>query len=229
MGAIPEYLRHISVQTVVVRFIVAALCSGIIGISRGKKHHAAGFRTHLLVCVGAASVMMINQYTYEYLGYGGDIGRMGAQVVSGIGFLGAGTILVTGKKHIKGLTSAAGLWASACMGLAVGIGFYEAAAVMCVVLFIILSAFEKVDELYIKTAREFTVYTEFDSSMPLSCIIREIKKDDCRVCSLEKVETKANNINSVIIVIETKNSSEEKLAVVNGIKQLEGVVFVEEI
>lgn len=226
---IPDYLREINVQTIALRFLMAVLCSGVIGVSRGRKHHAAGLRTHLLVCVGAASVMMINQYTYEYLGYGGDVGRMGAQVVSGIGFLGAGTILVTGKKHIKGLTSAAGLWASACMGLAVGIGFYEAAVIMCAVLFTILSILEKFDDIYIKTSREFTVYTEFDSCLPLSCIIREIKEGECRVCSLEQIETKAENINSVIIVIETKNSRGGKVAAVNGLKQLEGVLFVEEI
>ena len=226
---IPDYLREISVQSIVVRFVLAVLCSGIIGINRGKKHHAAGFRTHLLVCVGAASVMMINQYTYEYLGYGGDIGRMGAQVVSGIGFLGAGTILVTGKKHIRGLTSAAGLWASACMGLAVGIGFYEAAMVMCILLFIIISALEKIDDNYVKTSRECTLYAEFDGSMPLSCIIREIRKSRCRICSLEKMDTKKDGFNAVIIVIETMNSGGERAEVVNSVKKLEGILFVEEI
>lgn len=229
MSMIPDYLREINVQSIVIRFIMAAVCSGIIGINRGKKHHAAGFRTHLLVCVGAVSVMMINQYTYEYLGYGGDIGRMGAQVVSGIGFLGAGTILVTGKQHIRGLTSAAGLWASACMGLAVGIGFYEAALVMCIMLFIILAFLERIDDNYVKTSREFTIYAEFDSAMPLSCIIREIRRSQSRICSLEKMDIKKEGLNAVMIVIETTNSGNGKLDVVNAVKKLEGVLFVEEI
>lgn len=225
---IPDYLRDINVQSIIVRFIMAAVCSGIIGVSRGKKHHAAGFRTHLLVCVGAASVMMINQYICQYLEYSADIGRMGAQVVSGIGFLGAGTILVTGKQHIKGLTSAAGLWASACMGLAVGIGFYEAAAVMCAILFIILSALERFDENYIKTSGEFTVYLEFDNRLPFSRIIREVKNDDCRICSFEKVDTKMEGVNSVILVMETNRSRGEKNMVLNGLKKLDGILFVEE-
>ncbi len=87
MYFVPAYLREINMTSIIVRFIMAAVCSGIIGLSRGKKHHAAGFRTHLLVCVGAASVMMINQFTYDFLGYGGDIGRMGAQVISRSAFL----------------------------------------------------------------------------------------------------------------------------------------------
>ena len=103
------------------------------------------------------------------------MGRMGAQVVSGIGFLGAGTILVTSRKHVKGLTSAAGIWASACMGLAIGIGFYEAAVVMCLILFIILSALERFDEIYIKRSREISVYLEYDASKPLSMVIQGIK------------------------------------------------------
>ena len=101
-----------------VRFAIALLGGGIIGMSRGKRQHAAGLRTHLLVCIGAASVMMTSLYQAQNLGVPGDAFRMPAQVVSGVGFLGAGSILVTGKRHVTGLTTAAGLWASACMGLA---------------------------------------------------------------------------------------------------------------
>ena len=229
MDFIPESLRYISMQTILFRFLFAVLCSGVIGLSRGKRQHAAGFRTHLLVCVGSASVMMINQYMTQYMGWGGDMGRMGAQVVSGIGFLGAGTILVTGKKHIKGLTSAAGLWAAACMGLTIGIGFYEAAAVMCIVLFIILSALEKFDAAYIKTSKELTVYVEFSSSLPMSCIIKGIREQGWHVTDIEQLNTRLADINSFILVLEVKNNDIKRETAVEKLSEIEGMVFVEQI
>ena len=105
-----------------------------IGLERGRKGRAAGFRTYMLVCLGAALTMLLGQYEFEMLNFhwqslsGGqttDVTRFSAQVINGVGFLGAGTIIVTGRQEVKGLTTAAGLWASACVGLAIGAGFYE--------------------------------------------------------------------------------------------------------
>ena len=197
MGLIPEYLREINMQSVILRFVLAALFSGIIGVNRGKRRRAAGLRTHLLVCVGAAAVMMVNQYTCEYIGYDGDIGRLGAQVISG-------------------------------MGLAVGIGFYEAALIMCAAIFIILCTLEKFDENYIKTSREFTIYAELDRDVPLSRIIKEIRKDGCRIGSLDRVEMNIASLNSFVFVLETANGDSEKDAVIDGLRNTEGVLFVEE-
>jgi len=228
MGLVPAYLREINMTSIIFRFLLAAVCSGLIGLSRGKKHHAAGLRTHILVCVGAASVMMINQFTYDYLGYNGDIGRMGAQVISGIGFLGAGTILVTAKKHIRGLTSAAGLWASACMGLAIGIGFYEAAVVMCILLFAILSWLDKLDEKYIKTSSDLTIYIEYDSTIPLSRIIRCIRNFGWRINGIEQLHTEISNITSLILILEIMNRNEVCHESLECINNIDGVLFVEE-
>ena len=119
-SSIMDYLHEVNLVSMLVRFAIALLGGGIIGMSRGKRQHAAGLRTHLLVCIGAASVMMTSLYQAQNLGVPGDAFRMPAQVVSGVGFLGAGSILVTGKRHVTGLTTTAGLWASACMGLAAG-------------------------------------------------------------------------------------------------------------
>lgn len=126
-SAVIEHLHEVNLVSMLVRFAIALLGGGIIGMSRGKRQHAAGLRTHLLVCIGAASVMMTSLYQAQNLGVPGDAFRMPAQVVSGVGFLGAGSILVTGKRHVTGLTTAAGLWASACMALPRR-GFYEGAA-----------------------------------------------------------------------------------------------------
>ena len=115
-------LRELNWISIVLRLALAIICGGIIGIERGRKGRTAGFRTHVLVCIGAALTVLTNQYMMQYFG-GGDPARLGAQVINGIGFLGTGTILITEQREVKGLTTAAGLWASACMGLAIGAGF----------------------------------------------------------------------------------------------------------
>lgn len=122
------WLLEPTLITVVIRTVLVIICAGAIGYDRDKHGANAGFRTHILVCLGAMLAMTTGQFAgamYE----GIDVTRIGAQVVSGIGFLGAGSIIVTRDKTITGLTTAAGLWASACIGLAIGIGFYEGAIV----------------------------------------------------------------------------------------------------
>ena len=113
---------------ILIRAVLALICGGIIGYDRNVRGQAAGVRTHILVCLGAMIAMSTGQFTS--IMYGGvDATRIGASVVSGIGFLGAGTIIVTRDNRIHGLTTAAGLWTAGCIGLAIGVGFYEAAII----------------------------------------------------------------------------------------------------
>lgn len=121
-----ELLQEFNVYSVVFRILLATVVGGCIGSERGRHGRAAGLRTHILVCVGAAMTTLIGLYATSCLGSNGDPMRMGAQVVSGMGFLGAGTIMVRNRSHVTGLTTAAGLWATACLGLAIGAGFYMA-------------------------------------------------------------------------------------------------------
>jgi len=116
---------------ILIRLAGAVILGGLVGIERAGSNHDAGLRTHILVCLGAAGVMVMSESMH--LTYGGDIGRIGAQVVSGIGFLGAGCILVNGNR-IKGLTTAAGLWTTACVGLAIGMGHYFTSVTMVVLI-----------------------------------------------------------------------------------------------
>lgn len=137
-----------SVGIVAMRLFLAALLGGLVGLDRENKKRAAGLRTHVLVSLGSALVMITSAYIFEqYYGLTNmDPARLGAQVISGIGFLGAGTIIKQGTT-VKGLTTAASLWAVACIGLATGIGFYTAAILAGIVVFItlvLLSKFEKV-------------------------------------------------------------------------------------
>lgn len=127
----------------VARLGLAALLGGLIGFEREHSHRPAGFRTHILVAVGSALVMLTAVYMTDKYPQNIDISRMPAQVVSGIGFLGAGTILREGFS-VKGLTTAASLWAVSCVGLAVGSGFYVGAFVATAVIYITLNALKKV-------------------------------------------------------------------------------------
>ena len=139
-----NYLREPNLASSMFRLTLATICGGLIGIERIRKRRPAGFRTHTLVCIGAALTMIISQYLWSR-GQTTDLSRLGAQVINGIGFLGAGTIIVTGRQQVKGLTTAAGLWASACMGLAIGAGFYFGAVVGCILIILtttLLSYFE---------------------------------------------------------------------------------------
>lgn len=170
-----DYLRELNMLSMFLRLLIAALCGGIIGISRGRRQHAAGMRTHLLVCIGSASVMLTSQFVTMELGYGGDMLRMPAQVVSGIGFLGAGSIIVTGKRHVSGLTTAAGLWSSSCMGLAAGAGYYECAILLCVFIYIVLVTLDRIDTSRVKRSRNMTVYLELASDTPLGAVLADMK------------------------------------------------------
>lgn len=123
-------MNSIPLWDVVVRLLLAVVVGGIIGLERAGTNHDAGLRTHVLVCLGAAVVMITSVELRSIVYY--DVGRIGAQVVSGIGFLGAGCILVNGTK-IKGLTTAAGLWATACIGLAIGCGFYYISIISAII------------------------------------------------------------------------------------------------
>lgn len=140
-------LEGLNAVSVSVRLILSILFAGIIGLERQGRHHPAGLRTHILVCLGSTMTTMLGQYLF--LEFGADPSRIGAQVVSGIGFLGVGTIILNGG-HVRGITTAAGLWASACMGLALGIGFYEGAVFGFMAIFFALIVIRKMNVRYYK-------------------------------------------------------------------------------
>ena len=217
------YLRQLNGVSMLVRLLLAALGGAIIGISRGRRQHAAGMRTHLLVCIGAASVMITSQFFVVQLGMPGDVMRMPAQVVSGIGFLGAGSILVTGTRHITGLTTAAGLWASACMGLAVGAGYYECAVVLCVFIYVILVGLNRLDEAHIKVSRRMMAYFELLEETPLSTLLIGLRYAGLTVRSMD-----AFGSHGYLLELELPGGIGHA-DVIEQAAKLPGIVFCEEI
>ena len=166
-----EYLQEFNMVSVAVRIFLAIIIGGLIGIERGKQGRAAGMRTHILVCLGSALTVMIGFYVNQKLGLSTDPMRVSAQVVSGIGFLGVGTILLKGRFQITGLTTAACVWATATIGLALGAGFYEGAILAFAAIFLTVTLLHKFEYKLGKHQRRFGMYVEINSDKSIRKII----------------------------------------------------------
>ncbi len=211
------------------RLFLAVLFGGIIGIDRGLKRRPAGLRTHMLVCMGAALVMITNQFITERFALS-DPARLGAQVISGIGFLGAGTIIVTSHQQVKGLTTAAGLWVSACLGLATGTGFYEGAALSCILVIFIVMTMSGLDSRVISRSRVIELYVEMETDTPLSVLLTYIHNQLMRVNHLEIVPSRTPHTggNAALVTVRTPKK-QEHADIIAQLRQLEGVQFVNEV
>lgn len=222
-------LYSINDTSIILRLVLAIVLGGIIGFERGRSGRPAGFRTHILVCIGSALAMMTNQYIFETYGVS-DPTRMGAQVISGIGFLGAGTILVTGRHQVKGLTTAAGLWATACMGLAIGIGFYKAAIIGCIMITFATVVLHRFDNFLLSKSKVLDLYMEFSKAVPFNLVLDVLKSLPLKIDSIEIVKPSYSE-SAQVAAIMTIRLKEKKLKVdvIAKISSLEGVDFVEEI
>lgn len=224
-------LRELSILSIFFRFFIATGCSAIIGYERSKSRHAAGLRTHIVVCIGAASVMILNQYLSVFFNSNSDPARLGAQVISGIGFLGAGTIVITGHRRgqqVKGLTTAAGLWASACMGLVIGSGFYEAALVMCAFLISVVVGLNGLEGKYLKDSTVMQFYIEYAAEIPFSTIPATLRNNRWHLSHLEYLGGNSGLINSAIIDVQRSGNNADSTALLETLRSTNGVLFVED-
>ena len=219
----------ITQQAVIIRILAAVLVGGLIGFERGMKNRPAGLRTYMLVCVGSCLIMMTNQYIFQVTG-AGDPMRLGAQVISGIGFLGTGTIVVTRHNQIKGLTTAAGLWACAGVGLALGIGFYEAVLWATIGIFTVLVLMRGLDDLMCKRLRNFVFYIELSDSVSINSFAQNLRAIDIKVEQIEfEPEDKRIPQTHAFVVILKPKKRESTESMAQKIRQIEGVVHIEEI
>ena len=221
--------RPLSLFSIMLRIVVAIVFGGIIGFERGIKNRPAGMRTYMLVDLGSAIVMMTNQYANQAYG-AGDIVRMGAQVVSGIGFLGAGTIIVTHRNQIKGLTTAAGLWSAACMGLAVGLGLYELALVGGVMIFVVLTLLHNLDNRMRRRTRMVEIYVELCPDCSIGDFINYAHEKDIATSSLQIEHDNVISGKGRAFVITLKSKSRmNHTQIIDTMRQLEAVSYIEEL
>ena len=224
-----NFLRgdHLDTLTIVVRLFLAIFCGGIIGIERERKRRPAGFRTHILICLGAAMTTLTSQFIVLELKLFTDLARLGAQVIAGIGFIGAGTIIVTKRRQVKGLTTAAGLWASAIVGLCCGAGFYEGAIFATFIILLAELVFSRLEYFMVSTAKSFNIYVEYSESSRLANIIDALKKSNVYILDMEitKSSSENKNLNVVFSMKVPRKTSHQ--AIMTIIANIEGVVSVE--
>lgn len=230
MIQLPDYFYELTTFSIILRLLLALVMGGIIGLERGINKHPAGFRTHVLVCVGAALAMLTNQYITDTWATATDPARMGAQVITGVGFLGVGTILVTNRNQIRGLTTAAGLWASACLGLAIGIGFYEGALIGAVLIFISLALLPKIEDFFMEHSNILNLYVEMSDRSRYWDFTKKLK--ELQVNVVESGDRQPNpltqeGITLTICLRVPKHLTEQKI--IEELKSLEGVDLVEEL
>ena len=222
-------LREVTNLAIVLRIVLAVLCGGAIGLERGMKNRPAGMRTYMLVCAGSCLIMLTNQYLYQITA-AGDPMRLGAQVVSGIGFLGAGTIVVTRHNQIKGLTTAAGLWSAAGVGLALGVGFYEAALIAGVAIFVVLTLLQKWDDQMHSKTRVLEVYVELADGTTVGSFIRGVRELGLEISNVQmeqELSTESNARGLIATLKAQKRCNHTEL--MDKIRQISGVRYMEEL
>ncbi len=177
MSELLKYLQEFNTVSVLVRVVLAAFFGGIIGLERGRQRRAAGLRTHILVCVGSALTVLVGFYAREVLGVANtDPLRIAAQVISGIGFIGVGTIMLKGKFQVVGLTTAAGLWVSAAIGICCGAGFYEGAFLAFVISVFTVMVLNRIERKINEHRSVFGVYIEIKSDKYVNDCISNLKE-----------------------------------------------------
>ncbi len=223
------FLDNLSFVTVIVRVALAALAGALVGVEREFHGRAAGLRTHMLVCLGAALTALMGcllTVKMSEMGINSDIQRTGAQVMSGIGFLGAGTILVKkGNSRISGLTTAAGLWVTAAIGLAVGYGLYLAAFSTVIAVMLAFTLISKMEYLMMRRRQRLFVYLELDSVESVVMMTEKIKKEYAGVeiqVTPPRSGTSPHVGMEALIRIPHKVSVDEKMRKLN---KLEHVIF----
>ena len=223
-------LRTMTMLSVTVRMLLAVACGGIIGIEREYKRRPAGFRTHILICLGAAMTTLTSQYLYLNMHYYTDMARLGAQVVAGIGFIGAGTIIVTRRQRVKGLTTAAGLWAAAIIGLALGGGFYEGGIFATILILLAELLFSKLEYRMLENAPEINLYMEYTDKRCLENVLKLYRELNLKILNMEITRSTGSEKHNACAIFSLRLNKrckvEQLVAKVSG---TEGVVSVEEL
>ena len=222
-------LNELTAFTVILRVLICVLCSGMIGIERSKKRRAAGVRTYMLVCLGASLCMMTSQYINVYMNVGiTDSGRIGAQVISGIGFIGAGAIISNGYHQIKGITTAAGLWVSGCLGLAIGAGFEFGALFICFTVLVSMFILDKIEAHVIYKSNRINLFIFLKNVEDLRKLVVSLKRENLKLLDFETTKEFNENLVGVYIMIKTPKNLDHDDAI-EIVSNMKGVKFIEEV
>ncbi len=225
---LPDVFYELNIFSIVLRLLLALVFGGLIGLERGAERHPAGFRTHILVCVGAALAMITNQYMVYIWPEQVDPSRIGAQVITGVGFLGAGTIILTGQNKIKGLTTAAGLWASACIGLAIGIGFYSGALIGTVLIYISLDLLSHIEEAIYRKAGNLALYIEVTDRPAFKEVMAVLKENSRAIEDIDFSRSSVITQEGIAFNVRLRLPRKKEVSsVVDSVNAVDGVMIVD--
>ena len=225
-----EPFRDLTPLSILLRMLLPCICGGLVGIEREFKRRPAGFRTHILICLGAAMTTMTSQFLSLVVGSATDMARLGAQVVAGVGFIGAGTIIVTRHQRVKGLTTAAGLWTSAIVGLALGAGFYEGGVIATALILIAEIIFSKLEYYILHNTPEVTLFVEYTDKKCLDRILNLYREQKVKVTSMEITRDAGSETHNACAIFSLRLHKRCKVQQLNGLlNRVEGVMWVEEL
>lgn len=218
-----DFLRGMDLLSVTVRVLLAVMCGGMIGIERSEKRRPAGFRTHILICLGAAMTTATSQYLYIVMHYPISVSRMGAQVIAGVSFIGAGAIMMTKWQRVRGLTTAAGLWVVAIVGLCCGTAFYEGAVYATVLVLIAEVFFSKLEFHLLRDTREVTVYAEYIKPSCLEDIVSRCHGLGVKIVDLEITKKSDSGGISCAVLSLLSRQGTGKEEILQKLADIEGV------
>lgn len=221
-------LREINLISVIVRMLLAFVLGGAIGTERELKRKSAGLKTHILICVGAAMTTMTSQYLVTVMGEYTDIARLGAQVISGVGFIGAGIIFITRGRRVKGLTTAAGIWLCAVIGLCVGAGYYEGAIVAAAFMVFIEFIVSRLEKKYFTASEQDTIFVIYNNPATPAKIASYLHDLDITICSMPVPEGTVNKLGfeaEYNLLLQRKVTLHD---VLTDIAAIDGVISAEE-
>jgi len=218
---IVNYIEDFNTVSIVLRLVLATIFGGIIGIEREARRHSAGFRTFTLVCIGSALCTIVNIYLFNITG-NTDVARLPAGVVNGIGFLGAGSIVVTGIKNVRGLTTAAGLWATAAIGIALGSGMILVSTLAFVLIMSTISIMRRLSD--------YVVYIEFLAEDDFDRFLQFIKDNNIRIVTIERRKELISKKCDVGITAELDLRKRRSHAeILRELANIEGLHYCEEV
>lgn len=242
MDAVITYLREFYFGSIIVRLMLAIVCGGVIGYGRSRKARAAGFRTYMLISVGAAMSVLISMYEYqmmlgawsdtvEEVGMKFDAGRLVAQAVTGIGFLGAGIIIKIAHQQVTGLTTATGLFATVCLGVACGAGFYEVVIMSVVMIELVLNVMSPLEGEFKRRLRNITLNVEFSSVEDIDTITQVLEHQNVQIfdIDIERSEQKGDKSPSAIFILKMPRENHSHSGILSTLAELSCVRSVQEL
>lgn len=226
-----DFIREMSFISVLLRLLLAVICGGAVGIEREYKHRPAGFRTHILICLGAAMTTLTSQFLYLEMNLYTDIARLGAQVIAGIGFIGAGSIIVSKRRRVKGLTTAAGLWTGAIIGLACGAGYVECAVFATAMILIAELLLVKFEYRFARKINDVNLYVEYSDAGCIEQIIHVVRDKHIKLNDLEITRTVGEDDSIRFCAILTMQATKKQIErdIIENVTALENIISIEEL